>query len=140
MTFRLKEWIAKATETLKHLYLFASYSNKVLWGAPLTDSSSYNWTSGSKTIADIDKYCLLAARPYGAATWMLAYNPSGATTLRFFGGYVNTTPNQFSYAFTAAKNSNTLTFQKATNINIAGTTHTDIGIACIVGVLPKWGW
>ena len=118
---------------LTNLLAKQTMPGSIIWG-DLNDG--HNWASGTITVPDIDKYILFAVKPKNAATYMLAYRAVGDVNFRAFGGYVNATPNQFTYALTATVSGTTLTFVKSTNINVAGTSHTNMGVTAIIGLVP----
>ena len=109
--------------------------NQVIWGSR-SDSSQYNWSSGTISVPKINDYCLFAIRPYGNATWMIAYRTPGDPNFRAIGGNISATPNQFTFMFSATVSGTTLTYVKCTDINVSGTSHTSHGIATIVGLVP----
>ena len=101
---------------------------KALW--------SGTWSVNStKTVSGLNDYCLFAVSLSGSATQTLAYSPYGSTTLRAFGGYINTTPNIFAYAATFSRSGETLTLQQCGDINIAGTTITSHTVSAIYGIV-----
>ena len=122
-------------KALNHIAEKLTGVNQVIWGSR-SDTSSNNWTSGTISVPKINDYCIFAIRPYGNATWMIAYRTPGDPNLRAIGGNISTTPNQFTFMFSATVSGTTLTYVKCTDINVAGTSHSSHGIATIVGVVP----
>ena len=95
-----------------------------------------NFSSGSITVEGLSDYHIFACYCKGAATPMIAFSAPTSTYFRAFGGYINTTPNVFNYAFTATRSGNTLTYVESGNVNVLGEGITNKqALEIIVGII-----
>lgn len=102
-------------------------------------TDNYQFKSGTKNIKGLSNYALLAIKPYGAATWLLASNTTNV--VRGCGG-VSTGSNIQLFACSFARSGDDLTYLSSgwtyPNGNNAYNNNSN-GVACIIGLIPIVG-
>lgn len=99
-------------------------------------TDNYQFKSGTKTIKGLSDYALLAIKPYGAATWMLANNNSNVVRGC---GAVSSGSNIQLFACSFSRSGDNLTYLSCGWTYPNGSNaynNNSNGIACIVGLIP----